>query len=190
MRFHLAIIVYCLCFFLAGCGPVQEGSRAQKNTAAKLGPETGEEEVTSSTTDASQEEGINTAHRLTDRLSAREELQSYLDVFEDETNWTYNERKPGELKGQWRTVDRNDSMLEFNINGVEGTFSNDFNGNRAIGVYAVSETGRVVCYSSWNDIGLRTHFKLERGLLIGSRGPSPRVQWRRTDPVPSMLKIE
>ncbi len=160
---------------------MHEGSQTQKNTAAKLSLKLEADNVINPTRDASQETGKNAAPLLTESLSPREELQKYLERFKDETNWTFNERHPDELKGQWRTVDKNDSMLEFNLNDVEGTFSSDFNGKRSIGVYAISESGRVACYSSWDDIGLRTHFKLEKGFLTGSRGPSPRVQWKRTN---------
>ena len=159
---------------------MHEGSQTQKNTAPKRSSKPEADNGTHPTKEASQETGQNTARLLTVNLSPREELKKYIERFKDETNWTFNERHPGELQGQWRTVDKNDSMVEFNLNGVEGTFSSDFNGNRSVGVYAISETGRVVCYSSWNEIGLRTHFKLERGVLTGSRGPSPRVQWKRT----------
>ncbi|MEC8474565.1 MAG: hypothetical protein VXZ38_07945 [Planctomycetota bacterium] len=160
---------------------MHEGSQTQKNTAPRLSSKPETDNAIKPMRDALQENGQNTASLLTESLYPREELQKYLERFNDETNWKFNERHPGELKGQWRTVDKNDSMLEFNLNGVEGTFSSDFNGKRSIGVYAISEAGRVVCYSSWNDIGLRTHFKLERGLLTGSRGASPRVQWKRTN---------
>ena len=62
-------------------------------------------------------------------------------------------------------------MVEFNLNGVEGTFSSDFNGNRSVGVYAISETGRVVCYSSWNEIACEHTTQIRDGVLTGSRGP-------------------
>ena len=159
---------------------MHKGSQTQKNTAPKRSSKPEADNGTHPTKEASQETGQNTARLLTVNLSPREELKKYIERFKNETNWTFNERHPGELKGQWHTVDKNDSMVEFNLNGVEGTFSSDFNGNRSVGVYAISETGRVVCYSSWNEIGLRTHFKLEMGVLTGSRGPSPRVQWKRT----------
>ena len=159
---------------------MHEGSQTQKNTAPKRSSKPEADNGTHPTKEASQETGQNTARLLTVNLSPREELKKYIERFKDETNWTINEGHPGELQGQLRTGDKNDSMVEFNLNGVEGTFSSDFNGNRSVGVYAISETGRVVCYSSWNEIGLRTHFKLEMGVLTGSRGPSPRVQWKRT----------
>ena len=160
---------------------MHEGSQTQTNTAPKQSSKPKADNGIHPTMGASQATGQNTAPLLTDSLSPREELQKYIERFKNETNWTFNERHPGELRGQWLTVDKNDSMVEFNLNGVDGTFSSDFNGKRSIGVYAISETGRVVCYSRWNDIGLRTHFQLERGFLTGSRGPSPRVQWKRTN---------
>ena len=181
MKFHPTLSIYCLYLCLSGCGPMHEGSQTQTNTAPKQSSKPKADNGIHPTMGASQATGQNTAPLLTDRLSPREELQKYIERFKNETNWTFNERHPGELRGQWLTVDKNDSMVEFNLNGVEGTFSSDFNGKRSIGVYAISETGRVVCYSRWNDIGLRTHFQLERGFLTGSRGPSPRVQWKRTN---------
>ncbi|MEC7680923.1 MAG: hypothetical protein VX694_16740 [Planctomycetota bacterium] len=181
MKFHPTLSIYCLYLCLSGCGPMHEGSQTQTNTAPKQSSKPKADNGIHPTMGASQATGQNTAPLLTDSLSPREELQKYIERFKNETNWTFNERHPGELKGQWLTVDKNDSMVEFNLTGVEGTFSSDFNGKRSIGVYAISETGRVVCYSRWNDIGLRTHFQLERGFLTGSRGPSPRVQWKRTN---------
>lgn len=181
MKFHPTLSIYCLYLCLSGCGPMHEGSQTQTNTAPKQSSKPKADNGIHPTMGASQATGQNTAPLLTDSLSPREELQKYIERFKNETNWTFNERHPGELRGQWLTVDKNDSMVEFNLNGVDGTFSSDFNGKRSIGVYAISETGRVVCYSRWNDIGLRTHFQLERGFLTGSRGPSPRVQWKRTN---------
>ena len=112
-------------------------------------------------------------------LSLRDELDAYLEKHRIESDWTYGERTPGELRGSWATVDRSDSLIIFDLNGQAGVFSQDFNGHRSVGLYAVSRDGQIIGYSKWNDIGRGSRWKIEGVELVGPRGPSPKVRWRR-----------
>ncbi len=112
-------------------------------------------------------------------LSLRDELDAYLEKNRIESGWTYGERSPRELRGSWATVDRSDSLIIFDLNGQAGVFSQDFNGHRSVGLYAVSRDGQIIGYSKWNGIGLRSRWKIEGLELVGPRGPSPKVRWRR-----------
>ena len=116
--------------------------------------------------------------------ATRSELDRYLGKFRSEKNWTYGERQPAQLSGTWVALDSDGNRVVFDVDGVPGTFGQDFAGNMTAGVYAVSENNRVVCFSKWNGIGLGAHFTLVGETLTGPLGPNPAAQWQRIAPVP------
>ncbi len=108
--------------------------------------------------------------------ATREDLQAYLDRFKSSDTWHFGERVPGELVGTWRTVKRRDQPVLFR---ADGSYSQDFNGNRAEGLYAISDSGKVVAFSKWKGTGLGAHYQLRGQHLVGPRGPIPNERWQR-----------
>ena len=109
----------------------------------------------------------------------KSDLQSRLKTFKQERNWTFGERSPGQLSGVWEATDGTGHVLRFNIEGRDGTYSCDFNGRRATGLYAVSEDLRIVCLVQSGGVRLGEHYRLQGELIIGPRGPLPKAQWKR-----------
>lgn len=111
----------------------------------------------------------------------RADLDNYKSIFKGQTGWTYGERTPGELAGTWRSVDQNRHGLVFDVDGVPGTFSEDFAGTMTVGLYAISSTGKIVTVSSAKGASLGSHFQLNGDTITGPRGPDPSVEFRRVD---------
>ena len=109
----------------------------------------------------------------------KSDLESRLKSFKQERNWTFGERSPGQLSGVWEATDGTGHVLHFNIEGRDGTYSCDFNGRRATGLYAVSEDLRIVCLVQSRGVRLGEHYRLQGDLIIGPRGPLPKAQWKR-----------
>ncbi len=47
----------------------------------------------------------------------------------------------------------------------------------ATGRYAISEGGLIVASAKHNDTGLGKFYRLKNGVITGSRGPAPHVEW-------------
>ena len=186
------ISLSCLAFFsVIGC----DGSKQQRagEGAANSASATEELEMTDlgiadQQTGAGQERAsgqAGTRNKPVDTTPAtRSELDRYLAKFRSEKNWTYGERQPDQLSGTWVALESGGNRVVFDVDGVPGTFGQDFAGNMTAGVYAVSENNRVVCFSKWNGIGLGAHFTLVGETLTGPLGPNPAAQWQRIAPVP------
>ena len=109
----------------------------------------------------------------------KNDLESRLKTFNQDRNWTFGERSPGQLSGVWEATDGTRHVLRFNIEGRDGTYSCDFNGRRATGLYAVSEDLRIVCLAQSGGVRLGEHYRLKGELIVGPRGPLPKAQWKR-----------
>ncbi|MCH2183024.1 MAG: hypothetical protein MK108_13555 [Mariniblastus sp.] len=109
--------------------------------------------------------------------ATRKELETYIERFKSTDTWHFGERVPGELVGTWRTVKRRDAPIVFR---VDGSYQQDFNGNPSEGVFAISDSGKVVAFSKWNGIGLGAHYQLDGRNLIGPHGSIPNERWQRT----------
>ena len=109
----------------------------------------------------------------------KKDLESRLKTFKQERNWTFGERSPGQLSGVWEATDGTGHILKFNIEGRDGTYSCDFNGRGATGLYAVSEDLRIVCLVQSGGVRLSEHYRLQGDLIIGPRGSLPKAQWKR-----------
>lgn len=108
----------------------------------------------------------------------RQELQLQIQRHKQNGQWHFGERVAGELAGTWRTVKGHDHPVVF---GADGSYSEDFNGKMTQGLYAISDTGRVVAFSRWNGIGLGAHYQLDGKTLTGPRGPTPSERWVRSE---------
>ena len=108
----------------------------------------------------------------------RQELQLQIQRHKQNGKWHFGERVAGELAGTWRTVKGHDHPVVF---GADGSYSEDFNGKMTQGLYAISDTGRVVSFSRWNGIGLGAHYQLDGKTLTGPSGPNPSEQWVRSE---------
>lgn len=106
----------------------------------------------------------------------REDLDQKLARFRNISGWHYGERTTGELAGTWVLADGGGARLVF---GANGSFRQDFNGHMTTGLYAISDSGRIVAFSKWNDIGLGSHFWFDGKTIVGPRGPLPKVEWVR-----------
>ncbi|MFO0905044.1 MAG: hypothetical protein U0939_18710 [Pirellulales bacterium] len=114
--------------------------------------------------------------------ATRADLEEYLKRFKAEQNWTFGERTPGELSGTWTPDDRSDARRTFNVDGVDGTYSETSFGLTVHGVYAVSEQGKVVAVGRGGGVSLGTHAQLQGGQLVGPKGPAPKMTWSRHEP--------
>ncbi|MCA9106665.1 MAG: hypothetical protein KDA83_14685, partial [Planctomycetales bacterium] len=79
----------------------------------------------------------------------------------------------------WVSDDAEGDLVEFDLDGKSGTFSEDLGGKRTIGHYAISADGVIVTISRSGDVSLSSHFRLNGDQLSGPRGPNPNVTWRR-----------
>ena len=116
--------------------------------------------------------------------ATRAELDAFLAKFRSDKNWTYGEAEPGQLAGSWVDVESGGNEIVFDVDGVSGSYAQQFGEDMTAGHYAVSENNRVVCFSKWNGIGLGAHFTLVGDTLTGPRGPNPTAQWKRKFPAP------
>ena len=99
--------------------------------------------------------------------------------FRDEKNWTHGERTPGELAGIWTPDDGSDKQMIFEVDGMPGTYAERFQGRVVNGIYAISESGKVVAVARGGGISIGSHTRLQDNVLMGPHGPRPLVHWRR-----------
>lgn len=109
----------------------------------------------------------------------KEALDDYLTGFGNSGTWNYGERVIGELAGTWISTDGDGHRIVFNVDGEDGSFSEDFNGNMTKGLYAISNHGKIVTYSKINGIELGSHFQFDGNVITGPRGPNPSATWKR-----------
>ena len=132
----------------------------------------------------SAKQGGNTEKELIEKNNVADiavthaDLDSQISRSKDQSTWHYGERTPGELAGIWTSVDGSGDRLVF---GADGSVSEDLAGNMTQGVYAISDKGRILSFSKWNETGLRSHFWLDGEKIRGPRGPIPNAYWERVE---------
>lgn len=109
----------------------------------------------------------------------RADLDGYMARFDQSLPWTYGERVPGELAGVWVSDDPEGDPIEFEVDGVPGTFSEDFVGHRTVGLYAIASDGKIVTVSRYGEASLGSHFQFHGDTITGPQGPNPNVTWHR-----------
>lgn len=110
--------------------------------------------------------------------ATRSELDAYLAKFNSNSGWTYGERTAGELAGKWVSEDGRDFLI-FEPEGKTGEFVQSFNGGKAIGLYAISDEGKIVAFAKKSDIRLGSHYTLVDTKIVGPKGPNPSATWIR-----------
>lgn len=186
-RRWVALCVLTLVF--TGC---QDPSRETLESVQRISSQEGErngEATVSSTDDLSSDSSESERPLASTSLAAEEEaaaapitkadLDAYKARFDNPPPWTYGERVPGELAGVWVSDDPEGKPIEFDVDGVPGTFAEDFVGNRAIGLYAIASDGKIVTASQFGGASLGSHFNFNGQTITGPRGPNPMVTWHR-----------
>jgi hypothetical protein len=111
-----------------------------------------------------------------------DELKSEIARHRDTSKWYFGARPDGEPVGTWLSQDGDREPLTFEQDGSFkcGMVWRNGAGSLAAGRYAISEKGLIVAvakHSSGARLGLFYH--LDNGTIVGSRGPAPRVEWKR-----------
>lgn len=112
-----------------------------------------------------------------------QELKAAIARHKDKSKkWYYGERPDGYPTGTWLSQDGDKQPLVFE---KDGSFQCGFvwrkgAGKYATGRYAISENGLIVAVAKHNGVRIESFYKLKAGALIGSRGPKPRVEWKKT----------
>ncbi len=177
-RRHFVCLFCCVCLAGLGCQtdeaqqPVLKENAVTEGDLAESNMERPKIEVTANPVDS------GTRNTTVSPAVTRQELQLQLQRYKQNGQWHFGERVGGELAGTWRTVKGHDHPIVF---GADGSYSEDFNGNMTQGLYAISDTGRVVAFSRWNGIGLGAHYQLDGKTLTGPNGPNPSERWVRSE---------
>ena len=109
--------------------------------------------------------------------ATRKDLDEYLSRFSNEETWVYGERKRGELAGTWISEGSNRHRVRF---GSNGSYTEESNGKKSFGMYAISPKGRIVAYSKSDLVpGIGRWFWFNGEMLIGPKGPKPDAHWMR-----------
>ena len=174
----LACFFCCVCLAGFGCGTddgqqpvggetaVTEGYSGESNIAKQAIEDT-------STSVDSRRRDTTVGPAVT-----RQELQLQIQRHKSNGQWHFGERVAGELAGTWRTVEGRGHPVVF---GADGSYSEDFNGKMTEGLYAISDTGKIIAFSKWKGVGLSARYRLEGGMLIGPNGPTPNERWMRIE---------
>ncbi|MEZ6107039.1 MAG: hypothetical protein R3B96_13205 [Pirellulaceae bacterium] len=157
---------------ICGCSPPSPANSVANNTQTQSSGER---------TRDSSEQGSAVAEdsAIPTTPPTQADLTAQLSRFQVQPPWTYGERTAGELAGSWVSDDAEGDLVEFDLDGKSGTFSEDLGGKRTIGLYAISADGVIVTISRSGDVSLSSHFRLNGDQLSGPRGPNPNVTWRR-----------
>ena len=183
----IAASVLATSLLAVGCHDQGDSQQAVVVTQENLAERTGDakEEARPKVDAAAKAATSDEAPPNVDRPVTRADLERYMKVFSNERNWTFGERTPGELAGTWTPEDDSKASRVFNVDGVDGAYSETSFGLTVTGIYAVSENGKVVGVASGGGIFLGTHARLQDGVLVGPKGPNPNLTWRRHAPAPA-----
>jgi hypothetical protein len=112
-----------------------------------------------------------------------EELKADIADFEDTSKWYFGNRPDGEPVGTWLSQDEDEEPLVFE---KDGSFKCGFlwsqgRGIYSTGKYAISENGLIVAVAKHKGGRLGLFYHLQDGKIIGSRGPTPLVEWKKTN---------
>ncbi|MGB0596530.1 MAG: hypothetical protein ACPGLY_07575 [Rubripirellula sp.] len=175
-QFFRLLALWCLCCL--GCqdqpSPAIDGLSGNQASVIRQQSEGSEQ---SGARDAGAS-GVDVMDENDVTVVTREDLDQKLARLSNVSGWHYGERTPGELAGTWVLADGDGAPLVF---GANGSFRQDFNGHLTTGLYAISDSGRIVTFSKWNDIGLGSHFWFDGKTIIGPKGPLPKVEWVREE---------
>ena len=110
-----------------------------------------------------------------------DDLKTEIARHKDTSKWYFGPRPDGEPVGTWLSQDADREPLMF---GKDGSFQCGFvwrndAGSLATGRYAISETGLIVAVAKHEGARLGLFYRLDNGTILGSRGPAPRVEWKR-----------
>lgn len=143
----------------------QENGQVQASDSA-----TEEDQLSLNRSNTSKQESASSAQ------SIEEMLESLIERYTDETEWTRGERTEGELAGTWQATDGSKAIVVFE---ADGDFRETFAHGMAEGKFAISKGGQIVAYSRSDVASLTSHFRLEGNQLIGPKGPNPQHVWVR-----------
>ncbi len=170
---YCSVLIVCM-----GCGngdaqPDTEGTRAST------------EKTDDASTDKNDVPIVDRDTRELDSANgdpvSMEELKAAIARHKDTSTWHYGERPDGYPTGTWLSEDEDQEPLVFE---KDGTFKCGFvwrkgAGSYASGRYAISENGLIVAVAKHNGVRIGPFYHLKAGTLIGSRGPNPRVEWKK-----------
>ena len=164
--------LFLFAILCAGCGTDPADSASQSEGDAS---DDASSAAVTDVTDADQQD--DREYGTTDVVT-RADLDQYMANFEGESGWIYGERTEGELVGTWISVDGDGDRVVF---GADGSFSEDFIGKMTTGLYAISDTGKIVAFSESGGVSLGSHFQLDGETITGPKGPNPSAEWRRAE---------
>jgi hypothetical protein len=110
-----------------------------------------------------------------------DELKAEISRHKDMSEWRFVARDDGFPIGTWLSSDEGKSPLIFE---KDGSFKCGFmwrkgQGVYAVGKYAISANGLIVAVAKHKGTRLGLFYKTENGAIFGSRGPRPRVEWKK-----------
>lgn len=178
----LQLAAYCCTFVTAtllasGCGSQPNNSVKQQTSQAD-----GANDKKQIAESESESEADSTRKEKPDVVVTREDLTKDLERYENESGWNFEARADGMPIGTWRSEDDDQVPLVF---AKDGSFKCGFTwregkGSIAKGYYAIANDGFVAAVAAHKSARLGVFYRLEAdGKLYGSRGPSPRVAWRK-----------
>lgn len=173
-RFRIVLAIGLVACGVSGCNRMRQTpneDRAAREENGKISAKSDKEVQ-------DERPRIDAVEKLSEK-ELRQQLDAYLSKFTDEVDWKYGEREAGALAGTWKSSDANGRDVVF---WEDGRFGEDFAGEQARGIYAVSEGGRVATVSQTNTGLISSHFRIDGDRLIGPDGPLPAVIWQRTGP--------
>ena len=153
-------------------GAAEDTVAKSKGTITELGTESSDQHAAD---EADQQSGKN---QETQDVVSLAELKSEV-ARHGAANWNFD--GAAELVGKWISQDGHAHPIVFAADGSFqcGFIWRDGQGNIAKGRYAVADSGRVVAVARYDGIRIGEFFELEGKELVGSRGPAPRVVWKK-----------
>ncbi|MEO1972618.1 MAG: hypothetical protein ABGX07_13735 [Pirellulaceae bacterium] len=180
--FHFAAALVAVSLVCCGCnrGSSDSGSEDEATTD-RTTQVTGDPLVDQKDSQVT-ENGVTDDGTAQGELVSLDELNADIAVFMDTSKWYYGSRPDGEPVGTWLSQDADSEPLIFE---KDGSFKCGFLWSRGEGVYstgkyAISENGLIVAVTKHKGGRLGLFYNLRDGTIVGSRGPTPLVEWKKT----------